>query len=155
MYFVVCPLFFIPCDWSCSTPWMWVPSPGCWRCLATVFCSMCCGLCAAAWVTVLVYCLCGWCAFVSLLLFICAALLEGNVSLLFRISDCSVRWVCHISGFHFSFLCNVKFLLGVEHSSLSLILNYVHYFIHWAKGVPFVNNMLGECGYVVYVFKKN
>jgi len=51
MYFVICPMFFIPCGWSCSTTWMLVPSPGCCRCFATVFCSPCCGLSAAAWVT--------------------------------------------------------------------------------------------------------
>ena len=53
----------------------------------------------------------------------------------------------------FGFSVNVKFLQGVEHSSLSLKVNYVHYFVHWAKGVPFVNNMVGECGSVVCVFK--
>ena len=57
-----------------------------------------------------------------------------------------------VSIFYFS--VNVKFLQGVEHSSLSLILDYVHYFVHWAKGVPFVNNkskVLLVCGmwYVV------
>ena len=53
----------------------------------------------------------------------------------------------------FGFSVNVKIFKGVEHFSLSLIVNYVHYFVHWAKGVPFVVNMLGECGSVVCVFK--
>ena len=53
----------------------------------------------------------------------------------------------------FNFSVNVKFLQGVEHSSLSLIVNNVHYFVHSVKGVPFVNNMVDECGSVVCVFE--
>ena len=49
----------------------------------------------------------------------------------------------------FGFSVNVKFFKGVEHFSLSLIVNYVHYFVNWAEGVSFVDNMLGECGSVV------
>ena len=48
-----------------------------------------------------------------------------------------------------SFSVNVKYFKGVEHFSLSLIVNYVHYFVHWAKGEPFIDNMLGEYGSVV------
>ena len=48
-----------------------------------------------------------------------------------------------------SFPVNVKFFKDVEHFSLSLIVNYVHYFVYCAEGVSFVDNMLGECGSVV------
>jgi len=50
VYFVV-SLFFIPCGWSCSTLWMYLllGVDVVWHC----FCSPCCDLCAAAWVTVL------------------------------------------------------------------------------------------------------
>ena len=55
------------------------------------FCSLCCDFCAAAWVTVLYTVIVGVIFLVSLLLFISAVLLEGNVSLWFRKSGCSVR----------------------------------------------------------------
>ena len=45
-----------------------------------------------------------------------------------------------------SFSINVKFFKGVEHFSLSLIVNYVHYFVYCAEGVSFVDDMLGDCG---------
>jgi len=49
----------------------------------------------------------------------------------------------------FGFSVNVKFLEGIKPFSLSLKVNYVHYFVHWAKRVFLVNNMLGECGSIV------
>ena len=49
----------------------------------------------------------------------------------------------------FGFSVNVKFLKGVKHFSLSFKANYIHYFVHWAKGVSRVNDMLGECGSTV------
>ena len=33
--FVCCS--FIPCGLTCSTTWIWVPSPGCWHCFDTLF----------------------------------------------------------------------------------------------------------------------
>ena len=57
----------------------------------------------------------------------------------------SVVYLVPVLGFSL----NVKFFKGAEHFSLSLIVNYVNYFVHWAEGVPFVDNMLGECGSVV------
>ena len=76
------------------------------------FCSPCCDLCAAAWVTVLCTVFEGVIFLVSLLLLICAALLEGNVSLLFQISVCSVRCVCRLSGSRVWFLCKFKIFQG-------------------------------------------
>ena len=44
---------------------------------------------------------------------------------------------------------DVKFLQGVKHFSFSLVVNYVRYFVHLAKGVSFVDDVLGECRSVV------
>ena len=53
-----CPLFFIPRGLSCSIPWVWLLSLGCWR-FCHCLCSLCSDLCAATWVALLVHCLCG------------------------------------------------------------------------------------------------
>jgi len=106
-----CSLFFIPCGWSCSTRWMWISSLVCWRCFPLLLFTVLWPLRGRLGNSP-VYCLCGYRFLVSLLLLICAALLEGNVSLLFRISLCSIRWVCRLSGSRFWFLCKCKNFQG-------------------------------------------
>jgi len=142
-----CPLFFIPCDWSCSTLWMYLLLGVDVVCHCS--CSPCCDLCAAAWATVLYTVFVGvvfWCPY--FFLYVLPSLrgmfhycLEYRVALYGK----SVVYLVPVFGFS----VNVKFSNGVEHFSLSLIVNYVQYFVHWAEGVPFVYNMLGECGSVV------
>ena len=46
----------------------------------------------------------------------------------------------------FGFSVDVKLLKGVEHFSLSLVVDYVH----WTKGVSFVNYVLVLCGSGVF-----
>ena len=90
------------------------------------FHSPCCDLCAAAWVTVLCTVFVGvvfWCTY--FFLYVLPSLrgmfhycFEYRVALYCE----SVVHLVHVFGFS----ANVKFFKGVEHFSLSLIVNYVH-----------------------------
>jgi len=53
----------------------------------------------------------------------------------------------------FGLSVNVKFLEGMKHFSFSREVNYVHYVVHWAERVAFVNDMLGKRRSVVCIFK--
>jgi len=116
-----------------------------WHC----FCSPCCDLCAANWVTVLYTVFVGvffWCPY--FFLYVLPSLrgmfhygFEYRIALYCE----SVVYLVPV----LSFSVNVKIFKGVEHFSFSLIVNYVPYFVYCAEGVSFVDDMLGECGSVV------
>ena len=53
----------------------------------------------------------------------------------------------------FGLSINVKFLKGIKHFSISRVVNYVHYFVHWAERVAFIDDMLGERRPIVCIFK--
>ena len=124
-----------------------VPSGGCGCLLSGVedvfpcFCALCIDLCAVAWVSFLDFSLFGGCALASLFLYLNVLPSLGVVLLLFRISDCSVLWACHLFCLRFWFLFRCKNFKGVEHFSFSFVVNYVHYFIHWDEGEAFFNDV--------------
>ena len=141
----------------CVPLWMCVPSPECWHCAilcsvlfwSTVLWSLCgllgnCSGVLSLWVT---------CVGVSTAFYMCCPLWEDCLTI---VSNIGLLCTVSLSFMWFPFFglsVNVKFRNGIKRFSLSFKVDYVHYFVHWAKRVSLVNDMLGECRSVVWIFK--